>query len=175
MPRIGQRTRLASTHGPAPIDQQKTIGCSPCRRSYCPLPHSWHSYHSFIDDTGLCAARACTGASDFQMRVVPFARFIAPRARPYSCTEPSSKENNLTNATNWAADKTRFYSRSGPDRSTKTIGCSPRRSSYCPLPHLWHSYHSFIDDAGLCAGRACTGTCDFQMGVVPSARFNAPR
>ena len=56
-------------------------------------------------------------------------------------------------------------------RSTKN-SLPGRRRLLSALPHSWHSCHWFIDDTGLCAARACTETCDFQKGVVPSARFN---
>jgi len=57
-----------------------------------------------------------------------------------------------------------------PDRSTKTISCSARRSPYCPLPHSSDSCHCFIDDTGLCGARARTAACDFRPISSPRRR-----
>ena len=50
-------------------------------------------------------------------------------------SEPSSKENNLTNATNGAVGGTRCYSQSSPDRSPKQSVALPveARIVHCPI------------------------------------------
>ena len=105
------------------------------RRVLSPLPHSWHSCHSFIDDTGLCAARAGTGACDSRKGRSSFGLSVRRTAcTSYRCPELSSKENNLTNATNEAVDNTRFYSQSGPDQPKKTVCLAVEECSrHCPI------------------------------------------
>src|SRR6185295_16377948 len=52
----------------------------------------------------------------------------------YSCPEPSSKENNLTNATNGAVGITSFYSQSGPIDQQKQSLALPVEARIVPCP-----------------------------------------
>jgi len=90
-------------HSQSGPDQPKNS--LPGRRSlHAVLPHSWHSCHWFIDDTGLCAARRAQARVIRERGVVPSAaEFIAPSARRTVVRSCRQRRTNLTNATNGAA------------------------------------------------------------------------
>ena len=79
----------------------------------------------------------------------------------------------MTNATNGAVNNTKFYSQSGPTDQQKQSVPLPveARIAPCPIRGI-RVIRSLM--TGDCAPRGrVQGRVIFQMGVVPSARFNA--
>jgi len=69
------------------VRSRSTRNSLPRRRSLLsPLPHSWHSWHWFIDYSGPCTARACTGACDSRKGGVP-----CPFVEPFTYSSSTSR------------------------------------------------------------------------------------